>query len=250
MPEEVPLEQRRVALDELKERNARELRERELEIEAQKASIGHITSTTDTRGRSNVALVSVLSAAIGAVASMGAAFLTGNLSVQERQIDTAAAANLEQQKFSYGLISTALDEEDDNTRAQRLRFMVDVGLLDNLNVDKIKEYATREVERLERGDATPSYIPKTTAVEPVSFDRAVIKPGHAVRLIETGASKINLIKEIRAATGLGLKESKALSESPGDFLLTGLASEAAAEVAQRFKAAGAVVDIELIEFTK
>lgn len=244
------MEQRKIALEEQKERNAREMRERELEIEAQKASIGHITSTTDTRGRSNVAIISVLSAAIGAVASMGAAFLTGNLSVQESQIDNAALANLEQQKFSYELITTALDEEDDNTRAQRLRFMVDVGLLDNLNVDKIKEYATREVERIERGETTPSYIPKTTAIEPADFDRALIKPGHSVRLIETGPSKINLIKEIRAATGLGLAESKVLSESPGDFLLTGLAEEAALEVAKRFEKAGAKVEIELIEFTK
>ena len=146
------IEDRKLALEELKERNARDLRE--LEIEAQNAAIGDTNLKADTRGRSNVALISVLSALIGAAASMGAAFLTGNLNLQERQIESEAVASLEQQKFSYELISTALNEEDDSTRAQRLRFMVDIGLLNNLNVDKLIEYAALEVQRIESGADT------------------------------------------------------------------------------------------------
>lgn len=245
------IEDRKLALEELKERNARDLRERELEIEAQKAAIGDTNLKADTRGRSNVALISVLSALIGAAASMGAAFLTGNLNLQERQIESEAVASLEQQKFSYELISTALNEEDDSTRAQRLRFMVDIGLLNNLNVDKLIEYAALEVQRIESGVETPSLIPKTPETfTPARVDRAIIKPGYAIRLIEVGPTKINLIKEIRAATGLGLKESKDISEAPGDFIISGLAEEAARELAAKFTTAGARVDVELVEFTK
>lgn len=245
-----PLELRRIALEETREKNARELRERELEIEAQKVSVGNMTSMADTHGRSRVALISVVSAAIGAAASIGAAYLSGNLSVHERQIDNAAVASLEQQKFSYELISAALNEDDDITRAQRLRFMVDVGLLDNLKVEKLVEYANLEVKRIESGQDTTSLIPRNLEVVSKSFDRATVKPGYAIRLLSTGPAKINVIKEIRAATGLGLKESKDISEAPGELIITGLAEQAAQDLAQRFTAAGAEVEVELIAITK
>lgn len=249
MADEDPLELRRIELEEQRDRNAVLLREKELEIEALKARINHASQGVDQRGRSHVALISVLSAIIGASASIGAAYLTGNLSVQERQLVNAGQASLEQQKFSYELISTALSEEDDQTRAQRLRFMVDIGLLENLRADKLIEYADLEVERIEKGDERPSYLPYTQPQRQMSADRTIL-PGYAIRLVATGASKISVIKEIRDMTGLGLQESKDMSENPGELVITGLAEDTANEFASRLAAVGATVEVELIEFTK
>lgn len=249
MPDKDPLELRRIELEEQREKNAVLLREKELEIETLKATISHSTHGAEQRGRSNVALISVLSAFIGAIASIGAAYLTGNLSVQERRLVNAAQASLEQQKFSYELISAALSEEDDQTRAQRLRFMVDIGLLENLKADKLIEYADLEVERIEKGDTRPSYLPITEIQQQAFIDRS-IRPGYAVRLVATGDSKISVIKEIRAITGLGLKEAKDLSEQPGELIISGLAQNTANDIAGRMIDAGATVEVELIEFTK
>ena len=251
MADQDPLELRRIELEEQRERNAVLLREKELEIETLKARIGHASQGADQRGRSNIALISVLSAGIGAVASMGAAYLTGNLSVQERQLVNAAEASLEQQKFSYELISTALSEQDDQTRAQRLRFMVDIGLLENLRADKLIEYADLEVERIEKGETRPSYLPYTEPMQSqqMSADRTIL-PGYAVRLVATGVNKIQVIKEIRAVAGLGLRESKDLSESPGDLIISGLAEETADSIAARLAAQGATVEVERIDITK
>lgn len=249
MADQEALEMRRIELEEQRDKNAVLLREKELEIETLKARIGHASQGADQKGRSHVALISVLSALIGAVASMGAAYLTGNLSVQERQLVNAAQASLEQQKFSYELITTALSEEDDQTRAQRLRFMVDIGLLENLRADKLIEYADLETERIEKGDERPSYLPYTQPQQQMSMDRAIL-PGYALRLVASGDSKINVIKEIRAVTGMGLKESKDLSETPGELVITGLAEGTARDFASRLTEAGATVEVELIEITK
>ena len=81
------------------------------------------------------------------------------------------------------------------------------------------------------------------------IDRS-IRPGYAVRLVATGANKISVIKEIRAITGLGLKEAKDLSEQPGELIISGLAQGTANDIAGRMMDAGATVEVELIEFTK
>lgn len=58
------------------------------------------------------------------------------------------------------------------------------------------------------------------------------RPTFSVRLLETGDKKINVIKEIRSITGLGLKEAKDISEAFPCDIATGM-SEAAANAAQR-----------------
>ncbi len=64
-----------------------------------------------------------------------------------------------------------------------------------------------------------------------------------VVLIDAGASKINVIKEIRAITGLGLKEAKDLSEK-GGALKEGLNKEEAEKLKAQLEAAGAKVELK------
>ena len=64
-----------------------------------------------------------------------------------------------------------------------------------------------------------------------------------VVLVDAGASKINVIKEIRAITGLGLKEAKDMSEK-GGVLKEGVAKEEAEKFKAQLEAAGAKVDLK------
>ncbi len=63
-----------------------------------------------------------------------------------------------------------------------------------------------------------------------------------VILKSPGASKINVIKEVRALTGLGLKEAKDLVESGGK-IKEGVSKEEAEEVKGKLEAAGAEVEV-------
>ncbi len=61
-----------------------------------------------------------------------------------------------------------------------------------------------------------------------------------------GEKKINVIKEVRAITGLGLKEAKELVESAGADckVKEGVAKEEAAEVAKKLSEAGATAEVK------
>ncbi|SDE10020.1 50S ribosomal protein L7/L12 [Ruegeria marina] len=63
-----------------------------------------------------------------------------------------------------------------------------------------------------------------------------------VVLKNAGASKINVIKEVRAITGLGLKEAKDLVEAGGK-IKEGIAKAEAEEIKGKLEAAGAEVEL-------
>ena len=63
-----------------------------------------------------------------------------------------------------------------------------------------------------------------------------------VVLKNAGASKINVIKEVRGITGLGLKEAKALVEAGGK-IKEGVDKAEAEEVKAKLEAAGAEVEL-------
>src|SRR6267142_1682067 len=65
-----------------------------------------------------------------------------------------------------------------------------------------------------------------------------------VILAEAGDKKINVIKEIRTITGLGLKEAKDLVEGAPKTVKEGLSKEDANKFAEMLKAAGATVEIK------
>lgn len=65
-----------------------------------------------------------------------------------------------------------------------------------------------------------------------------------VVLKEVGANKINVIKVIREVTGLGLAESKALADNAPSTIKENVAKEAANEMVEKFKAAGAVAELK------
>lgn len=70
------------------------------------------------------------------------------------------------------------------------------------------------------------------------------KTSFDVILADAGANKINVIKEVRAVTGLGLKEAKDLVESAPKAIKEGVSKEEADKVKEAIEKAGAKVTIK------
>jgi len=65
-----------------------------------------------------------------------------------------------------------------------------------------------------------------------------------VILKAAGAQKINVIKEVRAITGLGLKEAKDLVEAGGKAVKEGVSKAEAEDIQKKLVAAGAEVELK------
>ena len=65
-----------------------------------------------------------------------------------------------------------------------------------------------------------------------------------VILTEIGGKKIGVIKEVRAITGLGLKDSKDLVEAAPKAVKEGVSKDEAEEIKGKLEAAGATVEVK------
>jgi large subunit ribosomal protein L7/L12 len=65
-----------------------------------------------------------------------------------------------------------------------------------------------------------------------------------VVLKDVGPKKINVIKEVRALTGLGLKEAKDVVDGAPSTLMEAITKEAAADAKAKLEAAGAVIEVK------
>jgi len=70
------------------------------------------------------------------------------------------------------------------------------------------------------------------------------KTEFTVVLVEAGANKIGAIKEVRAITGLGLKEAKDLVEGAPKPVKEGVNKAEAEEIKKKLEAAGAKVELK------
>ena len=83
--------------------------------------------------------------------------------------------------------------------------------------------------------AAPAAAAAPAAEEKTEFD---------VVLKEVGANKIAVIKVVRAATGLGLKEAKEIVDNVPKALKEGISKEDAEKLAEELKGAGAVAEVK------
>jgi large subunit ribosomal protein L7/L12 len=93
-----------------------------------------------------------------------------------------------------------------------------------------------------------------SAAAPMAFAAGAMPAGDAVAeeeqtefdvVLETfGDKKINVIKEVRAITGLGLKEAKALVEEAPKPVKEGVSKEEAQKIKEKLEGAGAQVSVK------
>ncbi|MFN3821197.1 MAG: 50S ribosomal protein L7/L12 [bacterium] len=99
-----------------------------------------------------------------------------------------------------------------------------------------------------------------TAAPPVAFGGGMMGPGIAaapapeeqveeqteftVLLVEAGSNKLQVIKEVRAITGLGLKEAKELVDSAPKPIKEGIPKEEALAIKAKIEEAGGKVELK------
>ena len=109
--------------------------------------------------------------------------------------------------------------------------------------------AAELVKMLETKWGVSAAAPVAVAGPAAGGGAAAAKPAEektefALHLQAAGEKKINVIKEVRTITGLGLKEAKDLVEGAPKTVKEGLSKEDANKFAEMLKAAGATVEIK------
>ena len=118
-----------------------------------------------------------------------------------------------------------------------------VSYIENLTVLELSKLVKTLEERLGVSAAAPVAVaaasPAAAAAAP-----AEEKTEFDVILASFGDNKIGVIKEVRAITGLGLKEAKDLVEGAPKALKEGIAKDEADKIKEQLEKAGAKVEIK------
>ena len=115
-------------------------------------------------------------------------------------------------------------------------------IIDDLSKLTVAEAADLSKQLEEKWGVTPM-----TAAAPAAAGGAAAeedKDEFTIMLTSAGDKKINVIKEVRAATSLGLKEAKDLVEGAPKEVKSGVNKKEAEEIKAKLEAAGAKVELK------
>ena len=118
-----------------------------------------------------------------------------------------------------------------------------VSYVENLTVLELSKLVKTLEERLGVSAAAPVAVaaaPAAGAAAPAEEEKTEFN----VVLADFGANKVAVIKEVKAITGLGLKEAKELVEAAPKAIKEGVSKEDAAKLKAQLEAAGAKVEIK------
>lgn len=121
--------------------------------------------------------------------------------------------------------------------------MTNEQLVTELSAKSVLEIAEL-VKQLEEKWGVSAAAPVMVAGAAAGGAPAEEKTAFDVILVEGGANKINVIKEVRAITGLGLAEAKGLVEAGNKAVKEGATKEDAEKIKKALEAAGAKVTIK------
>ncbi|WP_265519985.1 50S ribosomal protein L7/L12 [Nitratireductor luteus] len=114
--------------------------------------------------------------------------------------------------------------------------------LSNLTVLEAAELSKLLEEKWGVSAAAPVAVAAAGGAAPA--EAAEEKTEFDVVLADAGAQKINVIKEVRAITGLGLKEAKDLVEAAPKAVKEGVSKDEAEKVKAQLEGAGAKVELK------
>ena len=115
-----------------------------------------------------------------------------------------------------------------------------VSFIDNMTVLEMSEF----VKELEEKYGVTAAAPTIAVAAPSGAAAAEEKTEFNVVLAAVGDKKIQVIKEVRAITGLGLKDAKDLVEGAPKPVKEGVKKEEADEIKQKIEAVGATVELK------
>ena len=115
-------------------------------------------------------------------------------------------------------------------------------IIDDLSKLTVAEAADLSKQLEEKWGVTPMAAAAPAAAAGGATEEA--KDDFTIMLMSAGDKKINVIKEVRAATSLGLKEAKDLVEGAPKEVKTGVNKKDAEEIKAKLEAAGAKVELK------
>ena len=115
-------------------------------------------------------------------------------------------------------------------------------IIEDLSSLTVVEAAELSKQREEKWGVTAMAAAAPAAAAGGAAEEA--KDDFTVMLISAGEKKINVIKEVRAATSLGLKEAKDLVEGAPKEVKSGVNKKDADELKAKLEAAGATVELK------
>ena len=116
-------------------------------------------------------------------------------------------------------------------------------IIDELSKLTVVEAAELSKQLEEKWGVTAA-APVAAAAAHGAAPAAEEKSEYSIFLAAAGDKKINVIKEVRAITGLGLKEAKDLVESAPKEVKAGVNKKEAEEIKKKLEAAGAKVELK------
>ena len=113
-------------------------------------------------------------------------------------------------------------------------------IIEDLSSLTVAEAADLSKQLEEKWGVTPMAAAAPAAAGAAAAEE---KDDFTIMLVSAGDKKINVIKEVRAATSLGLKEAKDLVEGAPKEVKTGVPKKEAEEIKAKLEAAGAKVEL-------
>ena len=119
-----------------------------------------------------------------------------------------------------------------------------ISYIEGLTVLEVSKLVKALEERLGVSAAAPVAVAAAPAAGAAAAEPAEEKTEFDVILADIGANKIGVIKEVRAITGLGLKEAKDLVEGAPKPLKTAVSKDEAAQIKAKLEEAGAKIEVK------
>ena len=116
--------------------------------------------------------------------------------------------------------------------------------LSSLTVIEAAELSKKLEEKWGVSAAAPVAVAAAAPAGGSAAEAAAEKTEFTVVLATAGDKKINVIKEVRAITGLGLKEAKDLVEGAPKPVKEGVNKDEAAKIKKQLEEAGATVEVK------
>jgi large subunit ribosomal protein L7/L12 len=117
-------------------------------------------------------------------------------------------------------------------------------IAETLSTLTVLELADLSKKLEEKWGVSAASFAVATSSAGASAEVAEVKDKFEVVLVSAGDNKINVIKEVRAITALGLKEAKDLVEAAPKTIKSDVAKADAEEIKKKLEAAGAKVELK------
>ena len=119
-----------------------------------------------------------------------------------------------------------------------------ISYVEKLSVLELSKLVKALEDRLGVSAAAPVAVAAAPVAGAAAAPAAEEQTDFTVVLADAGASKINVIKEVRAITGLGLKDAKDLVDGCPKNVKEGVSKEEAQKIKETLEAAGAKVEVK------